>query len=1179
EDTDAADSFKFSDLRSRFEGAKNGTNPLKPTTSQEGGNGGGGSSTRGNVPRPSSSNGSTNGAGGGGDVPRPPSRDGLTNGRGGGNGSLPVNSNGATNGAAGGGRGNESRPLPPSKPQPLQLQLPSLLRPPALPTKPVHPFGSRPGPSTAGASEGREERRDSTEGSILPRKKPPLAPKPKHLLADYKPAPSTPERNESRTSDKAESLESVRVRAKRIADQLYAQAERRMSVRIGENGSSVPGTPINLSAPSLPLPTMHEEGNDEEEEVRVEIENGRTRHDSDSDDAYADSEVDSEESRSTADTASHQGFGRLSQRYASSISGYGSADLHSAIMRELASKGIAPGSNGSSLPHSIGKMRTESTRQQARSVSGSALHASSPKSDISSLASSSVHSFPENGSGSGIAAMSACSGPSLLQEAADICVPDYATGDEKEDGRLKKLHYAALEFLTVQRMFVEYLNMIINVYPSYLEKYGEHVGRTIIAPPTASTTVHHGEGFHVVQRVQKHLIPYYEFHKMLLKDIGEMMDKWSSHSPCMSTIFARTAPFLKQCVPFLKEKSKIADEMTRLLKEDVDFAAATLSFEQHVFNRGVGAVIQQLDQVHQNFMRYKLLMQSYIKFLPEESEEWERTDSVIRTLEKINMEVNQSMGLPNSDQLMRLATLFQGQFDVFKPGRRLIRQENVDKQTRKETQPRILVLFSDTLWLCRVMSSLGSAGMFDMARSYAIPIEDVRVEITNHFDYDCYMEILSKRKSAGLWFKCASARDEWRKLIEKAKNEMIALRERLQGARKRSSRTLPAVVPDDPTVGELQRTDSGLHCNGTAAAAAAVPTRSAPPPPPLARPHSIIVAEGGGGGNESRRMSQDTHDDEDDFARSHEEEEEEEEMVTPVVGLDDSINGSFVNERLRSSEPRKGPRHKVSARASSSHSASPFFEIGEQPVWINDQMSTKCLMDGCENDFNLFHRRHHCRNCGWLICKKCRGYAPVQRLRFEREIVCPECYDDIEAAYMAGTLFPSNFLLEMEKGVYWLAVTKGKKGKERIERVNPAALFSPPHNRGLKRQQNIDQRMRQGDTVYGKVFLKTKRGESEMHAHLADDGLVLAFYKAAFDKHPTEQHVIYGFSLMEEDAVTESGRVLSGKRFILRHTNQHGTESQRVISFRVVSDTAARMWSAALQKALRNENLDDDEDD
>ncbi|GMR49715.1 hypothetical protein PMAYCL1PPCAC_19910, partial [Pristionchus mayeri] len=788
EDTETADSFKVSDLRRRFEGGGGGSvNPLKPSQpapTQET------TSVRASDRRSPISNGVTNGAA-------------ATVGAAASGHVVFRSSNG--NGAAAAGSAVDQkllRPPPPAKPQ--QLQLPSPLWQPALPVKPAHPFVSRPGPSTA---------KDS-----LPRRKPPLAPKPTHLLADYKPAPAVPERHESLAGEKIESLESVRVRAKRIADQLYAQAERRMSVRIAiENCSSVPGTPITLSAPQM-LPTMHEEGGGDEEEVREIDENGRPRQDSDSDDDYADS-VDSEESRSTTDTASNQGFGRLSQRYASSTSGYGSSDLHSAIMKELASKGIAPGGNGSSLPHSIGKMRTSSTRQQSRSVSGSALHASSPKSEISSLASSSVHSFVDSASGSGIAAVSASSGPSLLQEAADICVPDYATGDEKEDGRLKKLHYAALEFLTVQRMFVEYLNMIINMYPNYLAAYGEQIGRPILHAPTASTT-HHVEGLHVVQRVQKLLIPYHEFHKVLLKDIADMMEEWSSLTPRMSTIFARTAPFLKQCVPFLKEKSKIADEMTRLIKEDADFAAATLSFEQHVFKRGVGAVTQQLDQVHQNFMRYKLLMQSYIKFLPEESEEWKRTESVISTLERINMEVNQSMGLPTSDQLMRLATLFQGQFDVFKPGRRLIRQENVDKQTRKETQPRILVLFSDTLWLCRVMSSLGSTGMFDMARSYAIPIEEVRLEVSQHFDYDCYMEILSKRKSAGLWFKCASARDEWQQLIEKAKSEMIALRERLTTARKRSSRTaVSSSVPGDSS-GVLHRTDGAGLTNGAAAAAA-----------------------------------------------------------------------------------------------------------------------------------------------------------------------------------------------------------------------------------------------------------------------------------------------------------------------------------------------------------------------
>uniref|UniRef100_A0A8R1ENR6 Uncharacterized protein n=1 Tax=Caenorhabditis japonica TaxID=281687 RepID=A0A8R1ENR6_CAEJA len=36
-------------------------------------------------------------------------------------------------------------------------------------------------------------------------------------------------------------------------------------------------------------------------------------------------------------------------------------------------------------------------------------------------------------------------------------IPDYQTGDEEEDSRLKKLHYAALEFQKVQTNYVQYL--------------------------------------------------------------------------------------------------------------------------------------------------------------------------------------------------------------------------------------------------------------------------------------------------------------------------------------------------------------------------------------------------------------------------------------------------------------------------------------------------------------------------------------------------------------------------------------------------------------------------------------------------------------------------------------------------------------------------------------------------
>jgi hypothetical protein len=50
--------------------------------------------------------------------------------------------------------------------------------------------------------------------------------------------------------------------------------------------------------------------------------------------------------------------------------------------------------------------------------------------------------------------------------------------------------------------------------------------------------------------------------------------------------------------------------------------------------------------------------------------------------------------------------------------------------------------------------------------------------------------------------------------------------------------------------------------------------------------------------------------------------------------------------------------------------------------WMPDSHSSKCMI--CSRDFNLLFRRHHCRNCGYLICSKCSVF--VDNVRF-----CLEC--------------------------------------------------------------------------------------------------------------------------------------------------------------------------------------------
>ena len=49
----------------------------------------------------------------------------------------------------------------------------------------------------------------------------------------------------------------------------------------------------------------------------------------------------------------------------------------------------------------------------------------------------------------------------------------------------------------------------------------------------------------------------------------------TSLDPKLTSVFMKSAPFLKECVPFLKEKAKIADDLKTLEKENADFLEAT----------------------------------------------------------------------------------------------------------------------------------------------------------------------------------------------------------------------------------------------------------------------------------------------------------------------------------------------------------------------------------------------------------------------------------------------------------------------------------------------------------------------------------------------------------------------------------------------------------------------------
>ncbi|WKY05845.1 hypothetical protein Q1695_006225 [Nippostrongylus brasiliensis] len=795
------------------------------------------------------------------------------------------------------------------------------------------------------------------------------------------------------------------------------------------------------------------------------------------------------------------GPGQVNVRRPSALCFNGDPALHDKIVDELKRQGIIRSSdrlmrNRAEKPSTDARQRRGRNSLQATDVpANESLPSKTPSTDTSSLTPSSEK--PLNAASSRSSIVTTTSGEYEY-------VPDYNTGNEDENKRLKKLHYAANEFYSVQKVFLKYLRDMGEIYPEYVVEFGNRLGKELLA--------RQGSHPHVVRQLQVHFEQLIRFHQLLLDEFASRLDNWSSLRPNMAGVILQYADFLKICKPFLMEKSRFVQELTQLRAENKDFDNATVAFEQKIFNRGVGAVVQQLDQVHQNFMRYKILMMSYNNYLEKDSEEQQKTLEAIAKLEKIAQSVNESMGLATNEELFKLYDRFQCHFDVFYPGRRLIRQGEVFKQTRKEPQSRYLVLFSDTLWICRVMSGFGSSGLFDMGRSYRIPIETVRTEINPHEDYEQELYVKSKYKSVILIMSSARERNQWQKDIDTAREEKRKYKRRMSEAKERQRRQSlnPLVLRSSLTefsgVGKTTN-ESDLTITGDEENTINGDT--------LQNGSSLVV---------SRRNS-------DSQESSH--------PSTPIDDLPGpSTNGPTSKRKILRADTVK-------------------------PVWIPDDSSTKCLMEGCDTMFSFLNRRHHCRDCGWLICSACVGKAPLLKFQFKKEIVCPECYSKLEALYNSGTLFPTTILLRGSDGIVRIRVPKGNSHEKKYVVVEPQSLFSPPINKGLKRV-NIEERMIQDNgIVFGKVYMRNaKGGEVVRHAHLSD-GMVLKFFKAPFDCEPCEQYVIHGFELREVEL--DSG----GTQFELTHRNQILTDRKdHVISFRVEHEKSVLKWSTALRQGL-----------
>ncbi|VDK73363.1 unnamed protein product, partial [Onchocerca ochengi] len=576
----------------------------------------------------------------------------------------------------------------------------------------------------------------------------------------------------------------------------------------------------------------------------------------------------------------------------------------------------------------------------------------------------------------------------------------YNTGSRDEDKRLKKLHYAAVEIYTVEKKFVEQLELLAVKYPEFLTEYGKEVGIDFLKPlPNGHP--------HLISQIAQQLLMVKEAHK-------------DSRDPNMAECLKNGAGLLKCCLPYLKEKKKHVDDFIRLLQDNEELAHATVKFEEQVM--GKISIIQQLDIVHQNVVRYTILLEAYKKHLVPESDEFEVCKEALVQLSKVSELVDRQISRAELEKrLIDLYRRLEGRFNVFEANRHLLFEGELMKQSRKDLQPRYLILFSDVLLICKYSRtpSLGTDANFH-SEFYKFLVSRIRVKAEEHGEYETHFQLYTTQKSAVFIAKTKRERDDWVKRINEAKMEAKELR-RIKIARNKvfNVRVMHKNEPTGESTSDAKMSNDGSD-------------------------HSVSLNN------------------------------------MPITG-----------------------KHKYT------------------PLWIPDPKATSCMMTGCSTKFNVLNRRHHCRECGYLICRSCVGYAPVKtNSYYMRSKVCPECYVKIIKKW------------------------KGELG---------STIFTAPENESLTKT-SVPSRNAEG-VVSGTVFLRNQKGgENEKWGRLtshADGVLVLCFYNAEFDVHPVARYVLLGFTFCVQE-LDDGGRL-----FELRHANQVNDRNSISLHFRVAHSGSA----------------------
>ncbi|XP_064403220.1 FYVE, RhoGEF and PH domain-containing protein 6-like isoform X3 [Halichondria panicea] len=270
-------------------------------------------------------------------------------------------------------------------------------------------------------------------------------------------------------------------------------------------------------------------------------------------------------------------------------------------------------------------------------------------------------------------------------------------------------HYSiAHEIMTTERTYVQSVRLLEKVVHGAI-KTSQMTGRAIL-PEQGRKEIFLNIG------------EIYALNFDLLQELEDRLKNWDSNS-MIADVLAKRAPFFKLYSMYSARFDSAQAAYCKWLKTSKPFAELIKLIETGPLCKGLPVSSYMLCPV-QRIPRYKLLLEDYLKHLPEDHPDIDNTKAALAAIAEAAEHMNERItDMENQVKVVQMQKTFVGKENIVAPGRKYIGRGPVFFVPGSRWKQRVLFLFSDVLLVARITA----AGRYRIR--HKVPLKKMLVSI------------------------------------------------------------------------------------------------------------------------------------------------------------------------------------------------------------------------------------------------------------------------------------------------------------------------------------------------------------------------------------------------------------------------------------------------------------------